>query len=183
MRGSCSPLSMSTTRVAPMRLRIVTRPGLPSLAVPMIHAWAPSGCARICSQRPLRFARGNEADESAFVGDVQRIESQDLAGALDVLQHGNGAFLDFEVKARGFGDFNQRAGEASAREIPQAVHFDLRFDQIQDDSGKRRAIAFDGALEFKPFAHGHDRDSVAPDISAQDDGVPRLHICRRDGMA
>jgi hypothetical protein len=45
MRGSCSPESMSTTRLPPIRVFMKTKPGWSPVIEPMIAAFSPRGCA------------------------------------------------------------------------------------------------------------------------------------------
>ena len=47
--GNCSPTSMSTIRLPPNTVFMITRPGSPSPAWPISAAFAPSGCARIAA--------------------------------------------------------------------------------------------------------------------------------------
>ena len=43
--------------------------------------------------------RRNEGQQLAFVGDVERIEAEDFAGAFDFFADGNGRFIEADADA------------------------------------------------------------------------------------
>ena len=67
---------------------------------------------------------GNEGDEPPFVRDVHRVEPENLARAAHVLPHRNTSLVDGHADAGAARDLVERAGEAAAGEIAQAVHLD-----------------------------------------------------------
>ena len=60
---------------------------------------------------PLRAYDGYQF---AFVGDIERIEAENLAGASDFLAQRYGRFLELESDTRLSGDFIERAGNPSS---------------------------------------------------------------------
>lgn len=65
-------------------------------------------------KRHLRQFPWNDGDELAFIGDVQGIKTEQIAGCLDRWQNPDRAFLDFAAKARGPGNFVQGCRKAAA---------------------------------------------------------------------
>ena len=112
-------------------------------------------------QRAVGVALGHKGGESAFAGDLQRIEAENLTGGADVFADGDELLLDVQGKVGGFGDFVEHAGQAAAGEVAQAVDFNAGAQELENGLGERGGIAFDGALERQPFADGHDRHAVA----------------------
>ena len=62
--------------------------------------------------------RLDESDELAFIGNEKRVESQDLAGGLNVLANGYRLRVDFDADARRGSDFAKRRSQSAARGIP-----------------------------------------------------------------
>jgi hypothetical protein len=144
------------------------------LTNPRREAPAPSRWPRSrASARSIGW--GHDGDEASFVGHIERIETQDLAGALHVVTHGDGAFLDVDARVRRGSDLHQGRDQTTTREVAQTVHLDLRVQQCQHQAGHRGAVALQHALELQAFAHGHDGHTVASDVSAEQDRVARLH--------
>ena len=179
MRGSCSPLSMSTIRVAPMRLRSVTRPAGASSTVPIAHAPALTSCAPQdveCAfgvARPARMRRSvlrwrRTAGRSPRISHAPRTSSRT----------GMSASRTCDVQPRRLGDLDERARQAAAGQVAQAVDLDAGRRAAPHRLRQRRAVAFDGRLEREPLAHRHDRHAVPADVAAQQHRVARPDAAR-----
>ena len=73
-------------------------------------------------------ARKN-SEQLAFVGDVKRVEAQDLARAFDFLADWNPGFVEQHANLCALRDLAQRAGDAAARRITQYVNV---FARVED---------------------------------------------------
>ena len=137
----------------------------------------------ICAQdlqRALRIFRRNERGNPAFARDLKRIESENFARGVNVFANRNSFFLDQQSPVRRLGDFVQRARQTAARQIAQAMNFNSRLQQFQNHFVNRRGIAFDFALKFQSFAHGHNRHAMTAHVAADENHVASLHILRRN---
>ena len=83
IRGSGSPTSMSTMRVPPNEVSRTTMPSRlgRDLADPV--ARAPSGWARRAASAASASSGGDDGDHLALVGDVERIDAEQVAGPVD----------------------------------------------------------------------------------------------------
>ena len=72
-----------------------------------------------CRECSLGIFRRNDADELAFVREVERIQTEDLAEAFDLAANRRAVFVDLDADLRRFGDFVQDCGEPAARGIAQ----------------------------------------------------------------
>ena len=103
-----------------------------------------------------------DPDQLPFVGDVERIEPQHLAGAADLGATGMAASSSRtptrEAVASSFRalDTPPRVGSRMARIAGQASSI----ARIRPVSGR---VALQNGLEFDPFAHRHDGDPVVAD--------------------
>ena len=123
----------------------------------------------------------DEGDEPAFVGDVERIEPEDLAGGGDGFADRDLAFVDRDREAARLGDLDQAAGEAAAGQVPEAMHIDAGIEERQDRRGHGGAVAGDRRLEAEALARRHDGDAVASDIAGENDDIAGPDRLRLDG--
>ena len=100
MRGSCSPTSMSTTRRDPTKVLMVTRPGWSATTSPILTAPARLRSGAHRSQDRLGLLGGHERDQAALVGDVHRVEAEQLARGGDGRGHGHRGFVDLDCRRR-----------------------------------------------------------------------------------
>ncbi len=92
---------MSTTRVTPIALRHETLPGRRRRrTVPMTQAPAAHLVRAQDLERALGVCGRDEGDEAALVGDVERIEAEQLAGRAHVLAHRDRALVERDRDAR-----------------------------------------------------------------------------------
>src|SRR3989338_734299 len=73
-------------------------------------------------QERLGDVGGDDGDELAFVGDVERVQAQELAGAMDFFAHRDGGLLDADADAGLCGDFVQGGGQAAAGRVAPAAN-------------------------------------------------------------
>ena len=121
IRGNCSPLSMSTTRRPPMRLRRKTLPGRSATTSPMIAVSRPSGWPRMAARTASAASRRDDDQALALVRHVERIEAEDFARAAHLFLDRDAHFVQQEADAGLRGDLVQAAGDAAAGRIAQHV--------------------------------------------------------------
>ena len=100
MRGSCSPENISTIRLAPIRLFIVTPPDLSAETEPMHAAAGVDGVAIHHVDRSVGFVSWDKRNKSSFVGKIHRVKAQYLARSSNVFADCDTFFLDVDLKAR-----------------------------------------------------------------------------------
>ena len=85
-------------------------------------------------EQGLGVPRRADGEELALVGDVERVDAEQLAGGGDLAAHGDGRFLQAHAGAALVGDLVERGGEAAARGIAEDVEVgDLR-DHVGDEA-------------------------------------------------
>src|ERR671926_395512 len=70
-------------------------------------------------QGGLGLLAGHDADDLALVGEVERVEAQNLAEALDLAPYGRAVFVYLDPDLRRLGDLVQDGGEPAARRVAQ----------------------------------------------------------------
>src|ERR1035437_10266717 len=110
--GSWSPGSMSTIRVVPKAVFMVTMAGCLPCTVAMRAGRRPSGWGRM---------GGRDGDEFGFVGDIERVEAEEFASAADDFADGDGGLVEFDADPSQGGDFVDGARQAAARGIAHAA--------------------------------------------------------------
>ena len=119
--GSCSPASSVTTRSPPTRDCIVTMPAWSVDDVAddrrILHPADALHRRQQVGRRPL----GNDGHQLAFVGDVQRVEAEHLAGPADFGPQRNRRFVQLDADAEPLGQFVQRARQSAARRVAHAA--------------------------------------------------------------
>ena len=93
-----------------------------------------TACAaeRVCAHRgedAIGISGRKNSKQLAFVGDVKRVETEDLARAFDFLADGNLRFVEQHAHPCALRDLAQRAGDAAARRIAQNVDV---FARVED---------------------------------------------------
>ena len=122
--------------------------------------------------------RGDEGYEATFAGYVEGVEAEQLAGAAHFISDLDRSFIYAEVQVRGFGNLDESAREPATCEVAEAVDLDAGVQQGHDGIAEWGAVAQDIAAKLQPLAHGHDRDTMPADVTAQEDGVARLDALR-----
>ena len=159
---------MSTIRLPPYEVIPRTAPAGCSATSPMMHASSPPG---VRSQRIESGVGGfgrDDREELAFVGDVQRIESQQLAGAAHGIAHRNLLFEKHDAQAAIASQFVQRGGDTAARGIAHPANAGpsgdgQRLHQRQNGTRVGAEIGFE--IEFS--ARQQDGDAVIADRSGE----------------
>ena len=113
----------------------------------------------------------HEGHQPPLVGHVERIEAQQLAGRGHRLGHRDGRLVDLDAHPGVQGDFVQCGGQPAAGQIAEAVDVGPRGQHGLHQTGQRRTVAFQNAVELKPLADGHDCHAVAAQVAAQQDRV------------
>ena len=123
---------------------------------------------------------GEEADEAALVGDVERFEAEDFAGAADEFGDGHGGFVDGQGELGGLGDFHEGGGETAAGEIAQAVELEAGGEEGLHGGNERGAVALDGAFEGEVRACRHNGHTVTAEVAAEEDRIAGANGSGRD---
>lgn len=76
MRGNWSPDSMSTMRVVPSKVRIVTTPGCASVTEPMIRAFLPQRMGAHGCQDFIGSGSFDNAHQFSLVGHIEGVKPQ-----------------------------------------------------------------------------------------------------------
>ena len=111
------------------------------------------------------------AAEEASVRSPALLQPKNLARGTDVFSYRNELLLNVDGPVGAFGDFIEHAGQAAAGEVAQTMNLDAGAQKLEHDFSYRSGVAFDLALELKPFAHRHDRHAMAPHVSVHQHGV------------
>ncbi len=117
MRGSCSPASQSTIRPPPKAVRISTKWFGSSTARPMAEDCRAERMGPHGRDQPIGEFRRDDRHELAFVGDVERIEAEKLAGGGDFGAHRDRVLRDRKADAGLMRELVQRRRKAAARGI------------------------------------------------------------------
>ena len=121
MRGSCSPNMTSSTRVPPISVFIRTMPGWSATTSPMMAASLAERMRAHLREDSFGHVGADDGEQLAFVGDVERIEAEHLAGAADGFAHGDGLLAQQHADVGALGDLVERGGRAAARGVAQAM--------------------------------------------------------------
>ena len=116
IRGSGSPTSWSITRLPPKLVSTSTIPGGSVRTSPISAAASHPGTRAQRRQRPVGGLRGHERDQLALVGDVHRVDPEDLGRAGD-LRHAPGPALSRTIIATD----DARASSFSTEATPPRV--------------------------------------------------------------
>ena len=171
MRGSCSPVSQSTTRRPPNAVSICTKRCGSSTTSPMIAASRAARMRAHHGEQPRGVFRRADRDQLALVGHVERIEPEELAGGVDLRLHRDRGLADQHADVRLAGELVQRGAEAAARGIAQAADRRHRLDHRGHQAVQRGRVGLDRRLEAQVLAQRHDRHAVVADRSGHQDGV------------
>ena len=98
MRGNCSPTSMSTIRRPPNTVRIVTRPGSPECDPSDDCRALPERMGAQRRERGVRLVRRHDHDDLALVGEIERVEAENLAECLDLFADRRRALVDLDCR-------------------------------------------------------------------------------------
>ena len=138
---------MSTMRRPPKTVRIVTRPGSPRPNAADDRSAAPKRMRAHGGERGLRLVGRRDGDDLALVGEIERVEPQNLAERLDLFADRRRLFVDLDRHLRGLGDLVQRRRQPAAGRVAQEAHAGRSGDQRRDQSVQRRAIALNRRLQ------------------------------------
>src|SRR5208282_1712810 len=115
----------------------------------------------------------HDCDQFAFVGDIKRIQAEQLARTSYLFVDGKGTFLQFDPNPRTLCDFVQRAGDAASRRVAHAANVTSYTKYLRHQRVQGSTVALDLSLEFQPLALRQNRDAVIADRTAKEHLVPR----------
>jgi len=122
--------------------------------------------------------RADGDDHRSFVGDVQRIEPEQLASSDNIRRNRHISLDDGERMAAGRGPLVQDGRHAATGGVAHGPHRDAGAAQGLDQRRQRRAIAHRFRLNRKAFASVHHGDAVAANGTGHKDGVAGPEACR-----
>ena len=94
MRGSCSPASQSTMRSPPMRVAMRTKRAGSAITSPITVGIAAEWMCAHDAEQTRGVVGRYDGDELALVGDVQGVETEQLAGTENLGLDRNGGFVE-----------------------------------------------------------------------------------------
>ena len=119
--GSGSPTSWSITRLPPNAVSTSTIPGGSVLTSPISAASSPPGAARSAASAASAASGRDEGHELALVGDVHRVDAEQLGRAGDRRVHRHVGLAHDDRHAGGAGQLVEHRGDAAAGGVAQAA--------------------------------------------------------------
>ena len=172
IRGICSPDRRSSNRPLPNALCSSTSPGCCAVTSPMMAGLGAAGCVGEDLQCLLSRIRRDDGHQSAFVGHVERIQSQQFAGAADLRHDRNGRLRGGPCRREMWSAISISAAASpprvrsrrQCRSAPSAVKWPTR--------SASDAQSLSGApSKLQTFPLRHDGDAVSADVAADQDLV------------
>ena len=124
-------------------------------------------------EQALGVLPGTDRDQLAFVGDVQRIESKELARCVDLRLHGNGRLADQHADIRLPRKFVQRGAQPAAGGVAQAADGRHGLEHFRHEAVQRCGVRLDRGLEAQVLAQRHDGHAMVADRARHEDRVAR----------
>ncbi len=132
----------------------------------MRAASRPNGWARSTSSTRIRSLRRDKENRLAFIGNINRVKPQQLAGRLHFQPHRQARFINLDTHIRGRRNLIQRGRKPSPRRIAHRMDcLARRIEYIGNHSIQRRAVRPNLAFELQALAHAHDRHAMIADGS------------------
>ena len=160
----------------------ITVPAGCSLTSPIENRALAAGTTVQSRERSVGQIRSDHREELSFIGDVQRIQAQQLACAADFVAHRNPVFGEQNPETAIARQFIQRRRGAPARRIAHPANArpggrGHRFNQRQDGTRVRPQIGF----EIQFIARQKNGDPVIADGSGKQNLIARADRARRNG--
>jgi hypothetical protein len=92
-------------------------------------------------QRSVRIVLSDKDCESAFVSDIERIETEQFAGSAYDIRDRDEHFFYRDAKPGDRSDLIQRGRQASTSQVAQAMNFDIGFEKSLNGRPERSRIA------------------------------------------
>lgn len=124
-------------------------------------------------EQPFGIGLGADRVELALVGDIERVEAQELAYAQDLVANRHRRFPEPKADPRFVRDLVQGRGEAAPGRIAQRVEVGHGFEHRRDQPVQRRTVGPELGLEPELGALGHDRDAVVAERTGGQDHITR----------
>ncbi len=127
------------------------------------------------SQRVLGRVCGDDGHELPFVGDVQDVEAQELAGAAHRVAHGDTILEQDDAHVCVTGELVERGGHAASRRIAHPAHRRRRrVQQCGHQRGDRPRVRAQIGFEVDITAREKDGDAVIAYRAGEDNLIARL---------
>ena len=169
------------TRLPPNAVSTNTIPGGSVLTSPISTAASHPGTARSAASAASAPLRRDEGHELALVGDVHRVDPEQLRGARDGRLHRDVALAHHHRHTRGACELVQHRGDAAAGGVAQAAHVrPSGREQRVDGRPQRARVGLDVGVEVELAPGEHDRGTVLADRAGDDDPVAGAQACRRE---
>ena len=173
-------------RVPPMEVRRTTIPGGSAWISPTHAAPDPNGFARKRAQGRIRLVRRHDGDKLPFVGHVERVDAQQLAGGGDGGQDRQRFLVEDHGEVGVTGQLVADGAHAPAGGVAQPAGVGGSCQEILDQSVQRGRVRRDVRLQSQVPAGQHDRSPVVAhgarhehDVAGGDPG--RRQIAARRG--
>ncbi len=115
----------------------------------------------------------DDGDETSFVGDMQRVQAEQVACGGDHGRDGYGVLRDLDSDPGRRGDLVQRRCHAAAGGVAHRVNPPTAAGHHRRDQAVQgTAVGGDVGLEAETFARTQDGAAVGADGTGQDDDVP-----------
>ena len=157
---------MSTMRVVPSGVLMVTSAGCSFFTVPIICASTPSGWRFIACNTDSAASGATIAISLPSLATYSGSRPKQLARASNLFVDRKSTFFEFDPHPRTLSDFVQRAGNTTSSRITHATNVARYAEHLRHQRVQRRAVALDLGLEFEPFTLRQNRDAVITDRTA-----------------
>ena len=149
MRGSGSPTSMSTIRVPPKLVSSTTMASGSATISPIRAASAPSGCARSAASAASASSGATTATHLALVGDVQRVDAEQVARAHDRRCDRQQRLVEHDREVGVAREFVAHRGDTAARRIAHPARRRCGLSKRFDELAERRRVGADVGVEHR----------------------------------
>ncbi len=174
---------MSTIRVPPNPVRSTTLSAGSVTISPTSAASAPSGCDRNASSPASGLLRRDDGDELALVGDVQWVDAEQFAGAIDHGRHRKSLLFEQDPEAAGLGQLVAHGAYPAARRITHPSGGRGRRHQQLHQRADRGGVGGDVGLDGQIAPGEHHRHAVIAHRPRQQHLVSGAHRQRRQRAA
>ena len=175
IRGRGSPTSISIILVPPNWVCISTMRAGSSRISPMIAASSPPSISRSAARAASAACGRDHGQQFALVGDIDRIDAQDLAGALHDLANGHLLFPDRHAIAGVTRQLVQHGADSAARGVAHEAQVGSR-GALERGYQRRQGprVRADLRLQVEVAARDQDGHAVIAQRAGAEDFVARV---------
>ena len=130
------------------------------------------GVAAHNRQQRFRVAGRTDAHQLALIGDMQRVQSQQLTGRRHLGPHRDGAFIQHHADVRRIRQFVKRGRKTAPRGITQQGNVRHRRHHVGDHMVERGAVRLDARSKIQPLPLRQDCYAMVPDRARDQHNLP-----------